>query len=344
MFQKRSDRRLIAIAAGKGGVGKSTVAVNLALALREQGYAVGLLDADLYGPSVRKMLPEEKRPGQKGDRIIPAVSRGITIMTMAYFTQEATVVRAPIANKLIAQFVNQVDWGELDYLIIDYPPGTGDIQLTLSQELPLTGAILVTTPQEVAVMDVFKAAHLFKQVSVPIIGVVENMSYFQNGENKVFIFGEGGGRELSTRLSVPILGVLPIDPVMSRLGDGKGTLFEVEEGEALQNHFKDIAKKIMSRISEMPKKMPVKQIEWIDKHHLRIAWADGTEMKYRLSDLQKRCPCAGCQEPQHVEYDVEARNVQNIGHYAIQIEFDSGCSQGIYEFSMLRQYGRELNT
>lgn len=212
---------MIAVAAGKGGVGKSTVTVNLALALNQAGFKVGILDADLYGPSLRRMLPEDNLPMQKGPTLIPAICRGIRVMSMAFFRQDnlATAVRAPIANSLIGQFLDQVEWGPLDYLLIDFPPGTGDIQLTLSQKAKLTGALMVTTPQQVAVMDVRKAMHLFAQVQVPIIGIIENMSYFVHAGETIRIFGEGGGRALADETGVPFLGQIPVDPLVSLSGD-----------------------------------------------------------------------------------------------------------------------------
>lgn len=227
-------KSIIAIAAGKGGVGKSTVAVNLALALQHQGFSMGILDSDLYGPSIRKMLPEEQPPAQKGQFLIPALCHGIKVISMAYFrhTSEATIVRAPIANNVINQFIQGVDWGELDYLLIDFPPGTGDIQLTLSQQANLTGAIIVTTPQEVAILDVRKAMNMFDQLKVPIVGIIENMScyYHPKSDERICIFGSGGGRKLAEQSGVPFLGEVPIDPEICRCGDtGKALIPKTDE-------------------------------------------------------------------------------------------------------------------
>lgn len=218
----------LAVASGKGGVGKSTVAVNLALALKKKGYTVGIMDTDIYGPSIRKMLPEDRMPGQKGDRLSPALSKGIRLMSMAYFRQEneAAVIRAPIANGVISQFVNQVDWGDLDYLIIDFPPGTGDIQLTLCQQANLTCALMVTTPQEVALMDVKKSMHLFQQVKVPVLGIIENMCGLQVNGQEVFPFGKGGGERLARESGVPFLGAIPVDPELCRKADNGESIFE----------------------------------------------------------------------------------------------------------------------
>lgn len=220
---------VLAIAAGKGGVGKSTVAVNLALALQARGYRVGIMDTDLYGPSIRKMLPEERVPSQTGEIIQPALCKGIKMISMAYFRreEEAAAVRAPIANAVISQFIKNVQWGELDFLIVDFPPGTGDIQLTLSQQAHLLGAIMVTTPQEVALQDVRKAISLFDQVKVPLLGIVENMSYFQPDDQvePVYIFGKGGGERLASESSLPLLGKIPLDPFLCSCADRGESLF-----------------------------------------------------------------------------------------------------------------------
>lgn len=224
---------VIAVAAGKGGVGKSTVAVNLALALKKIGYSVGIMDADIYGPSIRKMLPEDRFPQQKGETIIPALCHGIRMISMAYFRKEheAAAIRAPIANGIVTQFLKQVDWGNLDFLIIDFPPGTGDVQLTMSQQANLNGALMVSTPQEVAILDVRKAMNLFEQVKVPVVGVVENMSYFhyEKTGDVLHLFGKGGGERLARESGVPFLGSIPIDPAICESGDNGTSLFEQNE-------------------------------------------------------------------------------------------------------------------
>lgn len=222
--------KIVAVAAGKGGVGKSTVTANLALSLKRLGRRVGILDSDIYGPSIRKILPEEKMVGQRGDLLTPAISHGISLMSMAYFRREdeSTSVRAPIANGMIQQFLERVVWGELDYLLIDYPPGTGDIQITVAQRAPLFGAVMVTTPQELALMDVRRAMHLFEQVQVPIIGIVENMSYFaaKGEEAVVYPFGRGGGRRLAAESGLPLLGEIPLDPSISLAADRGVSIYD----------------------------------------------------------------------------------------------------------------------
>lgn len=214
--------QVLAVAAGKGGVGKSTVTVNVARALHAIGKRVGVLDADVYGPSVRRMLAEDRPPAQKGPTLVPAMCGGIAYLSMAFFRKEneAAAVRAPIANSLMQHFLTQVDWGPLDYLLIDFPPGTGDVQMTLCQKANLGGALMVTTPQEVAVMDVRKAMHLFTQMHVPVLGIVENMSYYLDPQGTThYLFGQGGGERLARESGCPFLGQIPIAPSLSRCGD-----------------------------------------------------------------------------------------------------------------------------
>lgn len=260
MFQKSERTPLssityvVAIAAGKGGVGKSSVTANLAIALKRAGYSVGVMDTDVYGPSMRRMLPEDQLPTQKGEMIVPALCQGIRMISMAYFrsTKEATAVRAPIANGMITQFIKNVEWGNLDFLLVDFPPGTGDIQLTLSQQANLTGALMVTTPQEVAVMDVRKAISLFNQVNVPIIGVVENMSYYRHpkDDEKIYLFGQGGGERLAQEIGAPLLGEIPIDPEICRCGDLGQVLFKEGEPPTIAGKaFEELAKALVAHIT-----------------------------------------------------------------------------------------------
>ncbi|CUI15912.1 conserved hypothetical protein [Candidatus Protochlamydia naegleriophila] len=256
-----SIKSIIAIAAGKGGVGKSSVTVNLALALKSQGYAVGIMDTDIYGPSVRKMLPEDRLPSQKGEIIQPALCAGIKMISMAYFRKEheATAVRAPIANGLISHFIKNVAWGELDFLLIDFPPGTGDIQLTLAQKANLTGAIMVTTPQEVALLDVKKAMYLFDQVKVPILGIVENMSYYiaPNTEDTIYLFGKGGGERLAREAGYPFLGQIPVDPLLCACGDKGESLFTLDPEAKLgiTRSFLQLAGQIISHADALKSQM-----------------------------------------------------------------------------------------
>jgi ATP-binding protein involved in chromosome partitioning len=249
-------RHIIAVAAGKGGVGKSTTALNLAIYFSNQGAKVGLMDADLYGPSLRKMLPEDVPPAQNPDmkeRIIPAVCRGIKLISMAYFLDDANPasVRAPIANGIIKQFIHCVDWGDLDYLIIDFPPGTGDIQLTVIQESALSGAVLVTTPQEIALLDVAKTVEMFQQMQVSLIGLVENMSYLMAGQEIHYPFGRGGGERFAQEKGLYFLGCIPISPEISRCCDRGESLFAVENSAA--KSFASVAEKVRQQVEAFEK-------------------------------------------------------------------------------------------
>lgn len=344
-------RQVIAIAAGKGGVGKSTITVNLARALQSEGYAVGILDADLYGPSLRRMLPESRLPSQHNGRFLPAESDGIRLLSMAYFRKEneATAVRAPIANSLIQQFLTQVDWGSLDFLLIDFPPGTGDIQLTLCQRAQLTGAVMVTTPQEVALMDVRKAMDLFSQVRVPILGVVENMSYFLNSENgqAYYLFGKGGGDRLAGEAGVPMLGHVPIVPSISRSGDEGESLFKMQDADAqiACKAFRALATNVTKALQGSVDALGIAKIDFDAKQRLSIQWTDGVVSEISCATLQQHCPCAACVDEvtgqrrgscQTPNEELAAQSIDLVGRYALKVYFSSGCSAGIYPFSLIR--------
>jgi ATP-binding protein involved in chromosome partitioning len=216
-------RRIIAVASGKGGVGKSTVAANLAVALAATGAKVGLCDCDLYGPSMAQMFDTQERPrANDQDEIIPLEAHGIRLMSMGFLLEDRSpvIVRGPMATRYTQQFLRQVAWGELDYLILDLPPGTGDIQLTIVQTVAVDGALIVTTPQEVALIDARKAVSMFAKVNVPILGLIENMAWFEcDAGKKYHLFGEGGGVREAQELNVPLLGRIPIDIPTRESGD-----------------------------------------------------------------------------------------------------------------------------
>lgn len=216
-------RRIIAVASGKGGVGKSTVAANLAVALAATGARVGLCDCDLYGPSMAQMFGTCERPlANELDEIIPLEAHGILLMSMGFLLDGASpvIVRGPMATRYTQQFLRQVAWGELDYLILDLPPGTGDIQLTIVQTVAVDGAVIVTTPQEVALIDARKAVAMFGKVNVPILGLIENMSWFECDAGKRYhLFGDGGGAREAELLGVPLFGQIPIDMATREGGD-----------------------------------------------------------------------------------------------------------------------------
>ncbi len=212
---------VLAVASGKGGVGKSTVATNLALALHQDGAQVGLMDADIYGPSIPLMMGV---PGVVDQQTtpLPLVRYGLKLISMGFFVPagKAVIWRGPMVHRAVTEFLTQIRWGPLDYLVIDLPPGTGDAQLTLTQTAPLSGAVIVTTPQEVSLIDARKGLEMFRQVRVPVLGIVENMSYFVGEDGKRYeIFRHGGGRKLADEAGVPFLGELPLDPRVAECGD-----------------------------------------------------------------------------------------------------------------------------
>lgn len=214
-------KHVVAVASGKGGVGKSTVASNLAIALHMLGRRVGLMDADVYGPSVPIMMGVRGVVDQ-ATTPFPLERHGIKLMSMGFVikAEEAAIVRGPIVHRYLTAMLTQVPWGELDYLVIDLPPGTGDAQLTLTQNAPLTGAVIVTTPQDVSLVDARKGLEMFRQVNVPVLGIIENMSFFIGDDGKRYeIFRHGGGKKLSAAAGVPFLGEVPIDPRVAECGD-----------------------------------------------------------------------------------------------------------------------------
>jgi ATP-binding protein involved in chromosome partitioning len=248
-------RHTIAVSSGKGGVGKSTVAVNLALALRQTGATVGIIDSDVYGPDVPLMLGTKGKPGMFDNRIMPVEAHGIKVMSIGLLVndKEPLVWRGPMIHSFIQQMLKDVMWGALDYLVFDMPPGTGDAQLSLSQVLPLSGVVMVTTPQDVALLDVRKAIGMFQRLNVPILGVVENMSTFAcpHCGQHTNIFGESGGQRVADEYGAPLLARLPLDPE-TRVGGDEGTPITVRKPDSAQAlAFRNLAAAVMQRIDEL---------------------------------------------------------------------------------------------
>ena len=244
-------KHVIAVASGKGGVGKSTVAANLALSLQQNGAKVGLCDCDLYGPSIGLMFGTNERPMADSETnfIIPIERFGLKLMSMGFLLDDAApaILRGPMVTKYTQQFLRQVEWGNLDYLILDLPPGTGDIQLTIVQTVALSGAVVVTTPQEVALIDARKAASMFIKVNVPVLGIIENMSYFLSPSDgkRYEIFGSGGGQREAERLKVPLLGQVPIDIATREAGDRGRPVVVAEPESAISAEFLKIARNLV---------------------------------------------------------------------------------------------------
>jgi ATP-binding protein involved in chromosome partitioning len=246
-------KNVVPVASGKGGVGKSTVSANLAVALSKTGAKVGLLDADVYGPSIPTILgiTDTPKPSQQG--IQPVMAYGVRVISAGFFIRpdQAVVWRGPMLAKMIEQFLSQVDWGELDYLIVDLPPGTGDVQLTLCQRIPLTGAVIVTTPQPVAVNIAEKAIIMFHQLKTPILGVIENMSYFESrktGERE-YIFGSGGADKLSEKWGFPVLGKIPLATTIRETSDGGRPIVIDDPGSPAADAFTYAARNLAAQVS-----------------------------------------------------------------------------------------------
>jgi ATP-binding protein involved in chromosome partitioning len=242
----------VAVSSGKGGVGKSTVAVNLAIALRQRGAQVGLVDVDVYGPDIPLMMGAKGRPAMFDNKIIPVEVHGIRIMSLGLLVaeREAVTWRGPMIHSAVQQFLRDVAWGPLDYLLFDMPPGTGDAQISLSQVIPLSGVVMVTTPQEVALLDVRKAISMFRKLNVPILGVVENMSHFVAPDtgHTYFIFGEHGGSRIADEFGVPVLGQLPLE-IDTRKGGDAGVPITVGQPTSAQAQaFRQVAEAVVARL------------------------------------------------------------------------------------------------
>jgi len=351
-------RNLVAVASGKGGVGKSTVAVNLAHAFAQAGAQVGLLDVDVYGPSVPGMvgLADQRltETGAEG-RLKPVEAYGMRVMSMGFLTNRETPViwRGPIASQLVQQFLGGVDWGALDYLFIDLPPGTGDIQLTLSQAVPLTGAVIVTTPQEMAHTIAEKGLRMFQQVRVPILGLVENMAYYACPEcgHHDPVFREGGGAAAATSLGLPLLGRIPLNSVIAASGDaGRPLLLHAPEAEVTRAYHEIAAatalELVRNRLAETENPVAPTKVELADGHRLQLKWADGLEQEFTAFQLRSECPCADCVDefsgqrkldPATLDPDLGLEKIDAMGRYALRLTFSDSHSSGLFTYCMLRE-------
>jgi ATP-binding protein involved in chromosome partitioning len=276
-------KNVIAVGSGKGGVGKSTMAAAIAYGLRSYGASVGLLDADVYGPSIPHLVGATGRPMARGDRIQPIETNGLKLMSMGFLLEpeSAVIMRGPMLHGIIRQFLRQVDWGFLDYLVIDLPPGTGDVPLTLSQSLPLTGAVVVCTPQEVALLDATRAIMMFRQLRVPVLGMVENMAFFDivaylkdrggpqalklvdgrayfdlPGDERVYIFGKGGARRKAADMGVPFLGEVPLNLYLRETGDEGKMEHALLPGSPARPHLLGVVEQLAAQISIQNIKTP----------------------------------------------------------------------------------------
>ena len=245
-------KNAVAVASGKGGVGKSTVAVNIAVALAQTGASVGLLDADIYGPNVPTMMGIKRLPPPENNKLVPAQAYGVKVMSIGFLVKpgQPLIWRGPMLHSTIRQFLADVEWGELDYLVIDLPPGTGDAQLSLAQSIPLSGGVIVTLPQKVSLEDASRGLQMFKELDVPVLGVVENMSYLEMPDGtRMDIFGTGGGEELARNADVPFIGCIPMDPAV-RVGGDLGQPIVISNPESVTGRaFVSIAQSVAARLS-----------------------------------------------------------------------------------------------
>lgn len=349
-------RNIVAVASGKGGVGKSTTATNLALALAAMGASVGLLDADVYGPSIPGMLGVTERPeiSQSG-RLPPIRKHGISMMSMGLLASRETPViwRGPMATKLIQQFLGAVEWGALDYLLLDLPPGTGDVQLTITQSVPLAGAVIVSTPQDVALHIAMKGLRMFQDVHVPIVGIVENMSSFicPHCQGRSDIFRHGGAQKICAEQGIPFLGEIPIDGAIVQAGDeGLPTVLRNADSPTAAA-YRAVARRLVAEIGlanllgTENTRRPSKVSEAKTGRHLDIKWDDGHRSRIGYRRLRLECPCAACidewtreqrLDPKSVPELVTPHEVSSVGRYALAFKWSDGHSSGIYTFQSLR--------
>jgi len=374
-------KHIIAVASGKGGVGKSTVSVNLALALQQAGYRVGLLDADILGPSIPVMLglPTGQRPETTADqKIVPAQRYGLKAISMGMLTGDdnPAILRGPMVGKYLKMFIGSVQWGQLDYLIFDFPPGTGDTQLTLAQSVPLSGAIVVTTPQDVSLKIARRGLRAFETLNVAILGIIENMSTFtcpHCGED-TDIFRRGGGERMSSELGVPFLGAIPLDADIVTGGDEGRPIVANKASSVAAKAYVAIATELASRLEALPTtalgafiwnwETNEGEPAWMersvrpmgspttpvgfrrrDPRTLSVLWEDGRTDDFDVRDLRLACPCALCVEemsgrplldPKSVMPDVAPHAITSAGNYAIIFRWNDGHNTGIYSLKHLR--------
>jgi ATP-binding protein involved in chromosome partitioning len=352
-------KNLVAVASGKGGVGKSTVAVNLALAFKALGYRTGIMDADIYGPSQPKLLGLTGKPTVgANNKLQPMEAYGLRVMSMGLLVDEATPVvwRGPMAVSALNQMLREVDWagsdGDLDILVIDMPPGTGDIQLSIAQQVPLAGAIIVCTPQDLALIDARKGLAMFNKVDVPVLGIVENMSYFlcpKCGERSD-IFGHGGAEHEAERLGLPFLGAIPLHIEIRELSDSGKPVVATQPDSPNAKAFRDVAGVAWAALQAGAgsKAAPPKLDVSTDKTSLKVGFTGGASYDLPAEMLRVMSPSAevqGHSPSQRVtvakKRSVKIKELRAVGNYATRITFDDGHDTGLYSWTYLEELGRE---
>jgi ATP-binding protein involved in chromosome partitioning len=342
-------RHIVAVASGKGGVGKSTVAVNLALGFQAIGLKAGILDADIYGPSQPRLLGITGRPAQaEGNKIVPLQGYGLKAMSMGFMVEEDTPIvwRGPMVVGALNQMLREVAWGDLDVLVIDMPPGTGDVQLTIAQQVPLAGAVIVSTPQDLALIDARKGLAMFRKVSVPLLGIVENMSYFIAPDTgaRYDIFGHGGARAEAEKIGVPFLGEVPLTMEVRETSDAGRPITATAPDSPSAQAFRDIAAKAWAELEKAAGRgMKPPKLEVVHGGEaLRVTFATRDEHELPAEFLRVLSPSAevqGHSKEQRVtvggKKNVKISELRGVGNYAVRIVFDDGHDTGLFTWSYL---------
>lgn len=354
-------KNIIPIASGKGGVGKSTVSANLAVALSKLGARVGLADMDVYGPSIPLLMGKRESPTQENGKILPVKAYGVKLISMGFFLsrEDAVIWRGPMLSKTVEQFLGAVDWGDLDYLVVDLPPGTGDVQLSLCQRIPLTGSAIVSTPQDVALHVAEKAIRMFEKLHTPILGLIENMSGFicPHCGHREEIFGTGGARRYCQDQDIPFLGDIPLSTDVRSTSDSGTPIVISSPDSDSAKAFLHVAKNLAAQVSirnvgivERDVRTEPKEISsgqnGIPRTQVRILWKDGHESLYSARYLRLNCKCASCineisgekrLRDSSIPKDIYSLSLNPVGRYAYQFRFSDGHNTGIYTYEHLRE-------
>ena len=346
-------KSIVAVASGKGGVGKSTVSANLALALAATGAKVGLMDADVYGPSIPTILGITELPKQTvEDRILPVKKYGIKVISMGFFVPkgQAVIWRGPMLHKMIQDFLGVVDWGDLDILLIDLPPGTGDIQLSLCQTIPITGAVIISTPQDVSWNVAQKAIVMFDKLNAPILGIIENMSTYicTHCGHEEDVFGSGGPRRAASSMGIPFLGQVPLVKSIRQSADAGDPVTRSDPKSPAAEAFRKIAENLTVQVKNpmrgVAKKIPV-NIGPPGGTEIVIEWEGGEKSVFEPLKLRAACPCAACVDeftgrkilkPESIPANIRVLALAPVGRYALQILWSDGHGTGLYGYDYLR--------